>query len=240
MPEFQFTFFKVYITMVSIGSCVLGKYPKVVAIVDRFVAVDELLSLKKSGVDLLEVRIDLINASFDKIMEYLHSVKDVTGLPMIGTIRENERTVKNRVSMFGEIVSVVDAIDVELGSPVSDTILSNAKNATIIISEHDYQKTPSDDKLRDMITRACAQGADIVKLAVMSNSRGDVQRLLKVTQECTAPIVSIGMGPIGTATRVFAPLYGSLFTFGFVGDVVAPGQLPILKLIEEIRLYYPI
>ncbi len=218
----------------------LGNYPKVVAIVDKFVAVDELLSLKNSGVDLLEIRVDLINAPFDKIMEYLHSVKDTTGLPMIGTIRENERTAKNRVAMFKEIVSVVDAIDVELGSPVSDTILSNAKDATIIISEHDYQKTPSDDELRDMITRACAQGADIVKLAVMSNSRDDVHRLLNVTKECTAPIVAIGMGPVGTVTRVFAPFYGSLFTFGFIGDIVAPGQLPILKLIEEMRLYYPI
>jgi 3-dehydroquinate dehydratase-1 len=226
--------------MVSIGSCSLGKYPKIVAIVDRFVAVDELVSLEKNGVDLLEIRVDLIDAPFDKIMQYLHLVKDTTGLPMIGTIRENERTVKNRVAMFKEIVSVVDAIDVELGSPVSDAILSNVKDATIIISEHDYQKTPSEDMLRDMITRACAQGADIVKLAVMSNSRDDVHRLLKVTQECTAPIVAIGMGPVGTATRVFAPLYGSLFTFGFIGDVVAPGQLPVLKLIDEIRLYYPI
>jgi 3-dehydroquinate dehydratase-1 len=226
--------------MVAIGSCTLGKYPKIVAIVDKFVAVDELVSLKKSGVDLLEIRVDLINAPFDKIMQYLHSVNDTTGLPMIGTIRENERTVKNRIAMFKEIVSVVDAIDVELGSPVSDTILSNAKNATIIISEHDYQKTPSDDELRDMISRACAQGADIVKLAVMSNSRDDVHRLLNVTKECKSPIVAIGMGPVGTATRVFAPLYGSLFTFGFIGDVVAPGQLPILKLIDEIRLYYPI
>lgn len=225
--------------MVAIGSCALGKYPKVVAIVDKFVAVDELVSLKKNGVDLLEIRVDLINAPFDKIMQYLHSVKDTTGLPMIGTIRENERTVKNRVAMFKEIVAVVDAIDVELGSPVSDVILSNAKDTTIIISEHDYQKTPSDDELRDMITRACAQGADIVKLAVMSNFPDDVYRLLKVTKECTVPIVSIGMGPVGTATRVFAPLYGSLFTFGFIGDVVAPGQLPILKLIDEIRLYYP-
>lgn len=226
--------------MVSIGSCMLGKYPKVVAIVDRFIAVDELVSLKKSGVDLLEIRVDLIDAPFDKIMNYLHSVKDTAAVPMIGTIRENERTVKNRVSMFKEIVSVVDAIDVELGSPVSDTILSNAKDTTIIISEHDYQKTPSDNELRDMVTRACAQGADIVKLAVMSNTRDEVQRLLNVTMECTAPIVAIGMGPVGTATRVFAPLYGSLFTFGFIGDVVAPGQLPVLKLIEEIRLYYPI
>ncbi|HEX2957025.1 MAG TPA: type I 3-dehydroquinate dehydratase [Chitinispirillaceae bacterium] len=225
--------------VVSIGTCLLGTYPKVVAIVDRFIAVEDLLLLKKSGVDLLEIRVDLIDAPFDKIMNYLCSIKDSTGLPMIGTIRENERTVEKRVAMFKEIVYVVDAIDVELGSPVSDTILSNAKDATVIISEHDYQKTPTYTELRDMITRACMQGADIVKLSVMSNSRDDVHRLLKVTQECSVPLVTIGMGPIGTVTRVIAPLYGSLFTFGFIGDVVAPGQLPVGKLIEEIRLYYP-
>jgi 3-dehydroquinate dehydratase-1 len=225
--------------MVSIGSCLLGDYPKVVAIVDRFITSEELSTMKNDGVDLLEIRIDLIDAPFDAILKYCNTIRDVTGLPMIGTIRENERTVKNRVTMFKEIVSVVDAIDVELGSPVSDTILSNAGDATIIISEHDYQKTPSEDALRDMIDRSCKQGADIVKIAVMSNSRDDVHRLLNVTKECSVPIVAIGMGPIGTVPRVMAPLFGSLFTFGFVGDVVAPGQLPIRKLIEEIKLYYP-
>jgi 3-dehydroquinate dehydratase-1 len=226
--------------MVAIGSCSLGEYPKVVAIVDRMIPLEELISLKNDGVDLLEIRVDLINAQFDRILEYCRTIRETTSLPMIGTIRENERTVKNRVMMFREIVSVVNAIDVELGSPVSDEILSNAGNATIIISEHDYQKTPTENALRDMIDRACKQGADIVKIAVMSNSRDDVRRLLNVTGQCTTPIVSIGMGPVGTITRVMAPLCGSLFTFGFIGDVVAPGQLPIRKLIEEIRLYYPV
>jgi 3-dehydroquinate dehydratase-1 len=226
--------------MVSIGSCLLGQYPRVVAIVDKFIPLEELSLLKKAGVDLFEIRVDLIDAHFGKIVDYCHKIKDSVSIPMIGTIRENERTVKNRIVMFKEIVSAVDAIDVELGSPVSETILSNAGNATIIISEHDYQKTPSKIELRDMIDRACRQGADIVKIAVMSNSRDDVHRLLNITRECDVPIVAIGMGPIGTVTRVIAPLYGSLFTFGFIGDVVAPGQLPIRKLIEEIKLFYPV
>lgn len=225
--------------MVSIGSCSLGEYPKVVAIVDRLIPLKELNALKNDGVNLLEIRVDLIDAQFDAILDYCSAIRETTGLPMIGTVRENERTVKNRVMMFKKIVSVVDAIDVELGSPVSDEILSNAGGATIIISEHDYQKTPSEDALRDMINSACKQGADIVKIAVMSNSSDDVHRLLDITKQCSVPIVAIGMGPIGTVTRVMAPLFGSLFTFGFIGDVVAPGQLPIRKLIEEIKLYYP-
>jgi 3-dehydroquinate dehydratase-1 len=47
------------------------------------------------------------------------------------------------------------------------------------------------------------------------------------------------MGEYGTIARVLAPVFGSLFTYGYVTKSVAPGQLPVGKLIEELRLFYP-
>lgn len=223
----------------SIGTCVLGSYPRVAGVIDRINPIEELQLFAHNGADLLEVRVDLINQPFATILEYCSEIKIKVGIPIIGTIRENERTVGKRIDMFRDLCGYVDAIDVELGSPESDTILSHASGITIIVSEHDYEKTPSDRELKSMVERACSQGAHIVKLAVMAQSKSDVLRLLQLTQETTVPMVAIAMGPIGTISRLVAPLFGSLFTFGFIGESVAPGQLSAKRLIEEIILYYP-
>lgn len=225
--------------MVKIGTCALGNYPRIAGVIDRIIPIEKLLTLKTEGVDLFEIRVDLIEKPFEEIVQYCSAIKNTVQLPIIGTIRENEWTVNNRIEMFKEIVSSVDAIDIELGTHESQEIVSYAGNATIIVSEHDYETTPSDSVLKNMIDRACKQGAHIVKLAVMANSKEDVLRLLRLTQNTNVPMVSISMGPIGTVSRVIAHLFGSLFTFGFIGGSVAPGQLSIRKLIEEIRLYYP-
>ena len=90
-----------------------------------------------------------------------------------------------------------------------------------------------------MVDRALLQGADIIKIAVMARSTADVTRLLRFTEDCKVPLVTIAMGPLGSVSRVIAPLFGSLFTYGFIHRPVAPGQLSVEKLIEERTLYFP-
>jgi len=108
-----------------------------------------------------------------------------------------------------------------------------------MVSEHDFTRTPQEDELQLMVEKAIDQGAQIVKIATMANSVADVRRLLNFTEKCETPIVTIAMGPIGKISRVIAPLYGSLFSYGFIKGEVAPGQLPVTRLIEEFKLYYP-
>ncbi len=83
------------------------------------------------------------------------------------------------------------------------------------------------------------QGADIVKIATMAKSRADVVRLLRFTETCTVPVVTIAMSAIGTVSRVIAPLFGSLFTYGYITRPVAPGQLPVERLSEMRELFFP-
>jgi 3-dehydroquinate dehydratase-1 len=66
-----------------------------------------------------------------------------------------------------------------------------------------------------------------------------VVRLLQFTAERKEPLVTLSMGEIGMLSRVAAPLFGSLFTYTFVGEAVAPGQLPFGELVAEMRRYYP-
>jgi 3-dehydroquinate dehydratase-1 len=225
--------------MIPIGKCELGKTPRVVAIIDEFFNAEKVLEMKVAGVDLFEMRIDCYSPPLDKIVTYLDSVWTIASLPMIGTVRENNWTSKDRVNIFRAIMPFVDCIDLELGAPISDEVRSFAQDKVVIISEHDFQKTPEDTELKEIVNRSIDQGADIVKLAVMANSTDDVRRLFWFTQQCTTPIVTIAMGPFGTVSRVVAPLFGSLFTYGFIEKPNAPGQLPAKKLVEDIDLYFP-
>jgi len=65
---------------------------------------------------------------------------------------------------------------------------------------------------------------------VTPNSTADTLALLTVTQEADFPVSTIAMGKLGRHTRVVAPIYGSVLTYGAVEDAVAPGQLRIDEL----------
>jgi len=215
----------------------LGKVPRVVGIIDSFISSKRLKTLQDSGVDLFEIRVDLLNKPIDKIINYIKEIST----PLIGTIRETESNRNNRVELFKAIAPHVDCVDIELGTPKWREMTDGAKsaNAIIMISEHDFEKTPDINGLNDIVKRSLDMGAQIVKIAVMANDSRDVTRLLRFTEDCKTPVVTIAMGDIGMVSRVIAPLFGSLFTYGYLGKPVAPGQLSALRLAKELNLYFP-
>ena len=224
--------------MLSIGNCTLGETPRIVAVVDDVIPVEKLIPLVARA-DLLEMRIDCWQTSIEKTAEYLETVRFAVKKPMIGTIRENDFTHEIRVELFKASIPLLDSIDIELGSPISVEVTAAATGKVIIVSEHDFVATPDLEELSSMVERACAQGADIVKLATMANCREDVVRLLEFTRSCTVPVVAFAMGPIGKVSRVISLLFGTLFTYGYITKPVAPGQLSVVELAEEIGKYFP-
>lgn len=224
--------------MLSIGSCNLGSKPRIVAVVDECAAAGK-LQLLRGEADILEMRIDCYQQPLDKTVHYLQGIRSKVGIPMIGTVRENEFTKHDRPGIFNAIMPYVDAIDIELGASISGEVVAAAAGKIIIVSEHDFIATPDVAGLQSMVTRAKEQGADIIKIATMAHTREDVVRLLEFTRACTDPIVTIAMSALGSVSRVIAPLFGSLFSYGFLTKPVAPGQLSVVKLVEEFRIYFP-
>lgn len=225
--------------MVKIGNFELGRKPGIVAIIDEMISVEEIIALKDRGIDLIELRIDCFDTPIGETVSYVKRIRSSVDIPSIGTVRETDFNRSSRLEYFQAIAPFVDCVDIELGTPISKEILACSEGKTILVSEHDFQKTPSEDALQSMVDRALLQGADIVKIAVMARSTADVTRLLRFTEDCKVPLVTIAMGPLGTVSRVIASLFGSLFTYGFIHKPVAPGQLSVEKLIEELSLYFP-
>jgi 3-dehydroquinate dehydratase-1 len=225
------------VAVTGLGSLERGSKPRIVAVVDSLIPLENLLRLKRSGIDLLEIRVDLIETNLACVVKYLVDLSKSVGLPLIGTVRENARTSSDRLRIFRTIMPHVQAVDIELGCAIADSVIAEAHRLgiTVIVSEHDFETTPSDAALGAIVERARAGGADIVKIATMARSREDAERLLRFIKGCTVPVAAFAMGEQGAFSRVLAGEYGSLFTYGYISKAVAPGQLPAAELAEKIR-----
>lgn len=224
---------------VSIGSVQLGEIPRVVAIIDEFLEIHQIRELAKIGVDMLEIRMDLIGGDIPSLCVFVDKIKKFTGFPCIGTLRETPENKENRIDVFKAVMPFVDAVDVEIDASITRQVITHAQGKTVIVSEHDFEKTPDISHLESIATKADLLGADIVKIATLARHRHDVVRLMEFTAASNKNLVTIAMGELGNISRVLAPVFGSLFTYGFVKNSVAPGQLEVGKLVEELRLFYP-
>ena len=136
------------------------------------------------------------------------------------------------------------AIDVEVQRGCLPQVCEQAHGLGIdvVASFHDFEATPSDEVLEEVLARMAREGADLAKIAVWPTSAQDVARLLGVCARATAgagersglgvPVAAMSMGALGAVSRV-APAFGSALTFAVVPDeqgqarASAPGQLPI-------------
>ncbi len=214
-----------------------GLKPRIVAVVDSLIPTPGLIALKRKGIDLLEIRVDLIDTVLESLLQYLRDIETQVGLPLIGTVRENPKTALLRPLLFRTIMPLVQGVDIELGCAIMDNVVAEAHRLgkTVIVSEHDFEKTPSDTVLQSIVDRAMAGGADIVKIATMALTEDDARRLLDFTKACPVPIAAFAMGERGAFSRVVAGEYGSLFTYGYITTAVAPGQLSAVELAEKIK-----
>jgi 3-dehydroquinate dehydratase-1 len=240
--------------MTHIGTLDLEKKTAVVAVILE----KPLETSKKAaemGADILEIRLDLLGIRHpETAAEIIMKVKSETGLPVIITNRSHieggrwEGKEAERIGLITELLSLQggpDAVDIELSADKDerDRAVRTAKQhgKTVIVSSHDFSKTPSFQEMKATLEEAFFAGADIAKLAVMPHSMRNVMELLRVTLdvgEAGRAVCTIAMGKLGKHTRVIAPFYGSVLTYASVESTVsaAPGQLPVdeLKKIMEL------
>ncbi|MBZ0221079.1 MAG: type I 3-dehydroquinate dehydratase [Candidatus Methylomirabilis sp.] len=198
------------------------------------------------GAGLLEARIDTFR-SLDpgSISSSLKRLKEITGLPIILTIRSRAEggmarlTESERLGLFRELIPYADYVDIEARSSgiFKDVVKSaKGKRKKVIASYHNFRTTPGDTKLNEIIESGRSAGADIIKLATLVDSPGDLRRLARLLFDHKDLIV-IGMGALGAASRVFFPIIGSLVTYGSVSGKTAPGQLSLGALKKEFERY---
>ena len=113
------------------------------------------------------------------------------------------------------------------------------KRATCLLSFHDIEKTPPIDKLKNIIKRQLAAGADICKLVTTATNAEDNLTVLRLIPEFPqANIIAFAMGQLGLSSRILCPLAGGFLTYASIakGTESAPGQLSVEELSELYRL----
>jgi 3-dehydroquinate dehydratase-1 len=169
------------------------------------------------------------------------------GLPVILTLRlEAEgggwtQPDEERLEMFQQSVQQLAAVDIELRSRIASKVSSAAKrlHKECIVSYHDFQGTPPLAKLQSVVSEAQDLGS-IAKVSTMVNAEKDIEILQSLLAgNWKVPVCIIGMGPLGTRTRVSFAALGSCLTYGYLDRPSAPGQLPASSLVEQLRVLLP-
>lgn len=208
--------------------------------------------------DLAEFRIDLLSFASDtkQVIALGHELKKILGnKPMIATIRTKNEGGQLEISDvdYGKTYQAylknpfMDWLDVEMfrDQKVVSEIVQKAhqKKVLVVMSNHDFQKTPSQDEIEKRLLKQDQMGADILKIAVMPKSKQDVFTLmnatLKVSQQTTKPLLTMSMGQLGTISRVATANMGGSYSFGMIGEASAPGQIDVTKLKQILKTVQP-
>lgn len=201
--------------------------------------------------DLLEWRVDFFEGvgNTPKVIDTARAIRAASGgLPLLLTRRRraeggqaialDEPAV---VEMYSEACKArcVELIDYELSNPLKLLQQLRAVSAdsgvAMIMSFHDFERTPDATTLDAKFADAARLGADVAKAAVMPQSPQDVLDLLAATyrasQALDIALITLSMGSLGSLSRIMGWVYGSAATFAVGKGSSAPGQIAI----EELR-----
>ncbi|WP_407705574.1 type I 3-dehydroquinate dehydratase [Acinetobacter haemolyticus] len=208
--------------------------------------------------DLAEFRIDLLDFAADtkQVIALGHELKKVLGnKPVIATIRTHNEGGQLNISdaNYGKTYQAylkqpfMDMLDVEMFRDqqiVKNTVqLAHDKKVLIVMSNHDFKKTPSEDEIVKRLLKQDELGADILKIAVMPQNKQDVFTLmnatLKVSQLSNKPLLTMSMGKLGSISRIATANMGGSFSFGMIGEASAPGQIDVTQLKQLLKTVQP-
>lgn len=208
--------------------------------------------------DIAEFRIDLLDfASNNKAVITLGKQLNqiLKDKPLIATIRTANEGGQLKVSdaeyekIYTEYLKqpFMQLLDIEMfreqNSVKKLTKLAHQKNVLVIMSNHDFDKTPTQQEIEQRLLKQDQLGADVLKIAVMPKSKHDVMTLmnatLNVSQYSQKPLLTMSMGRLGTISRIATANMGGSMSFGMIGEASAPGQIDVAQLKQLLKTVQP-
>jgi 3-dehydroquinate dehydratase type I len=188
--------------------------------------------------DLIELRIDYLRGV--KLALLLEDRKK----PFIVTNRRKEEGGKykgeerERLIVLQKAIDLgADYVDVELATERSflRDLVRYKRETQIILSFHDFRKTPSIKELQKLFGHMVRLGADVVKIVPFARFWEDnlnILSLIPFAKERKQKIVAFCMGEKGKISRIFSPFLGAAWTYASLdkNKLSAPGQLAVREL----------
>jgi 3-dehydroquinate dehydratase-1 len=186
---------------------------------------------------LVEIRADLMNLSENQLNQLINA-----GPEIVFTFRKSafpdsirSRYYRMAIEHGAKYVDIDYFQDQRIILELSSAIKTSSSR--LILSLHDYEKTPDRNELKKALKLFYDEGADLAKIACMVNTDEDIVNLLSLYKRPGNKLV-LGMGKKGLITRVAAIYMGAEFTFAFPTgeEQTAPGQLTRNDLEEIFRI----
>jgi 3-dehydroquinate dehydratase type I len=186
-------------------------------------------------VEMAEIRIDLTEFNDEEIRKVFSQRKKLIATCRPGKIKDKDRALMLKVA----IESGSTYVDIEYEAPevYKNNLIdfAHSHQCDVIISYHNYEKTPDLDELERIVQECYKQGADLAKIATHVNVNRDNSKIISL-YKAPGRLVAIGMGDLGRISRIVAPFLGAEFTYASLNETVAtaPGQISYEKLSQFI------
>lgn len=190
-----------------------------------------------SRADLVEIRLDALrhipsSQSISAILGGCTKPVIMTFRPRVG-VSDNERF---RALSFA-IQLGVPYVDVEDDAPYLSPILLHRSTTQIILSYHDCKKTPALRVLQKRLALMKKAGCNVIKIVTQAQKLSDTLIIRDLLQHHSSSfLVAFCMGEKGISSRILYRQFGSAWTYGCGRVPVAPGQIPVLEMIDVYRV----
>ncbi len=202
----------------------------------------------EKGASLVEIRIDHFEnpneADFEKLRNEIKS-------KLILTVRKPDEGGKcpfeenQRLELLQKCI-YANPYAVDLEFSIKTTQLTNLiqlakKNEVkVILSYHDFKKTPSVEYMKEKILDAVKKKGDYVKTIGTASSIEDNLKMLSLPQfarKNQIQIIAFAMGRKGIISRILSPIFGAAFTFAALDEPTAPGQISIEEMKRNLESF---
>lgn len=188
--------------------------------------------------DFIEVRLDSL-----KNPNHLAEIPQYSKTPLIATIKPTKYhghfagTETERQKLISDSAkSGFEYVDVDLGTSNQVQLINNLKQTgtKVIVSFHDFEKTPSITELNRLLEKELAVNADVCKIVTTAKTVNDNLTTLNFVSASSkkAKLVCFAMGELGKPSRLLSPVFGGYFTFASLDKKrkTAKGQLTIQEM----------
>lgn len=192
----------------------------------------------KLGADYVEIRFDFLE--LDQLQAAIDVAKEIRNKSVF-TLRSRTQgsrfsgNEQDRIKWLRKLAEQNPMLlDVELHTLQENDELADfleSKKTPLLVSWHDFEKTPPADKLADVLSEMRIY-SNYVKVVTTATSVEDSLRMLNLYETAIGlhPIF-FAMGDAGVVSRLLCTVIGNApFTYASLEKAVAPGQLTVKQM----------
>ena len=173
-----------------------------------------------SAADSIEIRTDLYpKAQFSSLLAKCRK-------PVIFTIKTPQTVLLDFIDH--PVVRYVD-IDYRLTQQIRDFLDVRPAHVKLIVSFHDFQKTPTWQQMQQRVKQLRRWRPDIIKVATMIRHFDDLGIIMRLQKHYGKKIIAIGMGDLGIMTRIYNRAFCTYARLSS-DKAIAPGQTTVTQL----------